>query len=81
MKTKEKLYDKELYLRKLRKATRELSKLEKLMGVCSTDELEATLRQYRAARLKVEQLEDRLKPPKAVYEIEVIPLNAHTYEE
>lgn len=66
MKTEEKptrQYDTKLYLRKLRKAQKELNRLEKAVSTCPTNDLDRTLRLYRAAILKVEQLEDRISPP------------------
>lgn len=83
MKTKEKLakpYDKNFYQRKLKKATRELNRLEKLVCACSSNEQENALRQYRAAKLKVMQLQERLAPPKATYEMDIIPLNAYIHD-
>ena len=78
MKTEEKptqQYDMKLYLRKLRKANKELNRLEKVVSTCSTDDLDEALRLYRAAELKVKQLEDRIDLPlNGKYDIEPLKI-------
>lgn len=75
-----KQYDMKLYLRKLKKANKELNRLKKVVDTCSTDELDEALRLYRAAELKVKQLEDRLNPPTNKFDMTVMSVNEPVYE-
>jgi hypothetical protein len=78
MKTEEKLtkqYDTRTYMRALRKANKELNKLQRIVSTCYTDDLDKNLRLYRAAELKVKQLEDRINPPlNGKYDIEPLQI-------
>lgn len=78
MKTEEKptkQYDTRTYMRALRKANKELNKLQRIVSTCSIDDLDKNLRLYRAAELKVKQLEDRIDPPlSGKYDIEPLQI-------
>lgn len=63
------------YEKKLRIAGRELKKAEKLLMACKPSEMEGCLREYRRAKLKVEQLHDRLALPSSKFDLPVYSVN------
>lgn len=75
-----KQFDTKLYDQKLRKANRQLKQAEKQLMSCKTSEMEEFLREYRRARLKVEQLHDRLAPPVQKFDLPVYTTNEQSYD-
>lgn len=73
-------YDVKHYERKLRKAKKNLSKIEKALINCPASEIDANLSLYREAYLKVKQLKNRVEAPSAKFDFSITVLSNSTYE-
>ena len=75
-----KQFNVKLYQQKLRKAARELKQAEKRLLACKPSEMEDCLREFRRAKLKVSQVEDRLDPPTSKFDLPVYTTNELRYD-